>query len=158
MSTRPGIRRAIVSGGVVLALFLAAVTVRSAALWTSSSAPLSVAPVAVDSIEKALADERMRSAALEQQITELDAAAADLGVALEAARTRLGTDQATATELRASLTAAQKKLVKLEAALRAAASRRAAPATVTVAGGSGMATSRQPQEPGDGVEVEHDDE
>jgi septal ring factor EnvC (AmiA/AmiB activator) len=121
---RPTIRRLLVTLGVVASLIAAGATVRAASLWASSQAPLTVAPVSVESVEMALAQEKSRSAVLEDQIASLQASAADLQGALQTAKGRLATDEATAGELRTSLAAAQDKLAKLEAALAAAANAR----------------------------------
>lgn len=114
---RPTLRRLLVTAGVAGSLIVAGATVRAASQWASTQAPLDVAPVSVESVESALALEKSRAAVLEDQIANLHASAAGLQTALEAAQSRLVTDEATADELRASLAAAQEKLAKLEAAL-----------------------------------------
>lgn len=116
------IRRNLVIVGVVSALVLGAATVRAAAVWTAASAPLEQPPAALSSMRDALAQEKERSAALEQQLADLTQASNDLAAALTAARTQVATDSQTADTLRASLAAAQQKLAKLEAALKAAQS------------------------------------
>lgn len=131
IANRPTIRRLLVTIGVAGSLLVAGATIRAAALWAANEAPLTVAPVSVESVQQALDQERGRSAALEAQLAELEASTADLTAALTAANARLGTDQATADDLRASLTAAQRKLAKLEAALKAAAAKRASAAVQT---------------------------
>jgi septal ring factor EnvC (AmiA/AmiB activator) len=118
---RPTVRRLLVTFGVVASLVAAGATIRAASLWAAGQAPLTVAPVSVESVRLALEQEQSRSAALEEQIASLQASAAELEAALASAGDRLVTDQATADELRASLAAAQEKLAKLEAALAAAA-------------------------------------
>jgi septal ring factor EnvC (AmiA/AmiB activator) len=131
------LRRLLVTLGVVASLVVAGITVRAASIWAASEAPLTVAPVSVESVEMALAQEKSRSAILEDQIAALQSSAGDLTGALSAAGTRLATDQATADELRASLAAAQAKLAKLEAALAAQAKAAAAHTTTrSTSGGS----------------------
>jgi phage shock protein A len=53
----------------------------------------------------------------------LESSTSDLTAALDAAQAQVGADEQTATELRASLAAAQDKLAKLEASLKATAAR-----------------------------------
>jgi len=120
-ATRPTLRRLLVTIGVVASLIAAGATIRAASLWAATQAPLTVAPVSVDSVRQALAQEKARSVVLEDQIASLQASAIDLQGALQTARDRLASDAATADELRASLAAAQDKLAKLEAALAAQA-------------------------------------
>lgn len=134
---RPTIRRLIVTVGVVASLIAAGATVRAASLWASSKAPLTVAPVSVESVEMALAQEKSRSAVLEDQIASLQASAADLQGALQTAKGRLATDEAAAGELRTSLATAQDKLAKLEAALAAAAKARTRSTSGTSSVGGG---------------------
>lgn len=134
------IRRNLVIVGVMSALVLGGATVRAAAAWTAASAPLEQPPAALASIRDALAQERARSAALEQQLGDLTKASTDLAAALEAARAQVTADSGTASTLRASLAAAQAKLTQLQAALKAAqAAQAAAPAAPppVPAGGGG---------------------
>ena len=123
VAARPTVRRILVTIGVVLSLITAGATIRAASLWAASHAPLTVAPVSIDSVQMALAQEKSRSVVLEEQIASLEQSAIELNAALGAARDRLVTDQATADELRASLAAAQDKLTTLEASLAAAQAR-----------------------------------
>ena len=109
-------------------------TVRAAALWAATNAPLSVAPDSLDSLAGALEQERTRSAELVSQLTDLQRSGAALQAALRAAQARLGEDQATAEGLRDDLAAAEAKLKKVEDALRAAAARQ--PTVVTSGGGT----------------------
>jgi chromosome segregation ATPase len=124
MTANPSVRRLLVTIGVAGSLLVAGLTIRTASLWAASQAPLSVAPVSVDSLQQSLEQERSRSSALEAQLKELEGSTTDLIAALEAAQGQVGADEQTAEELRASLTAAQDKLTKLEAALKAAAAKR----------------------------------
>ncbi len=113
------LRRACVTLGVVASLVLGAVTVRAAAAWTASAAPMDAPPISASEIYGRLADASIRSAALEQQIVDLTARTADLATALAATNKRVGTDTATARTLRKQLAAAQKKLAALTRALNA---------------------------------------
>ena len=124
MTSNPSLRRLLVTIGVAGSLLMAGMTIRAASLWAADQAPLSVAPVSVASVQQALDQERSRSAALEAQLHELESSTTDLTAALQAAKDRVGADELTAEDLRASLTAAQDKLTKLEAALKAAAAKR----------------------------------
>ncbi|HEX8024749.1 MAG TPA: hypothetical protein VF484_00955 [Candidatus Limnocylindrales bacterium] len=137
--SRPAIRRTVVLLGVALSLVLAAATIRIAADWAASSAPLAVPPASLTSIESALAGERARSAALQAQLDSLRASSDQLSNALAAANDRLVTDQTTADGLRSDLAAAQQKLATLEAALKAAAAK-ARPAGTTTRSSSGGST------------------
>lgn len=147
---RPTLRRLLVTLGVAASLIAAGATVRAASLWAAGQAPLTVAPVSVESVRMALAQEKSRSAMLEDQIAELQASAAELSSALQAAGDRLLTDQATADELRASLAAAQDKLAKLEAALAAQAKAAARTTTQTTSGSSTAGEHHEDEHEGDG--------
>jgi septal ring factor EnvC (AmiA/AmiB activator) len=149
MTSNPSFRRLLVTVGVAGSLLMAGMTVRAASLWAANEAPLNVAPVSVDSVQQALDQERTRSAALEAQLRELEGSTADLTAALAAAQARVGVDETTAEDLKASLTAAQDKLAKLEAALKAAATKRATTTVKTTTG-----TTRSD----DGGEHEFDDD
>lgn len=111
------LRRTIVTAGVASSLVLGAVTVRAAAAWTASVAPLDAPPISATDISSRLADASAQSAALEQQIVDLTARTTELSQALAAADKRVGTDSTTAKTLRAQLAAAQKKLAALSKAL-----------------------------------------
>lgn len=137
MTANPSFRRLLVTIGVAGSLLVAGLTIRAASLWAASQAPLSVAPVSVESVQQALEQERSRSAALEAQLRELESSTTDLTGALQAAQDRVGADAQTAEDLRASLTAAQDKLAKLEAALKAAARRSTTTVRATTSSGSG---------------------
>jgi hypothetical protein len=127
ITNRPTFRRLLVTIGIAGSLLVAGATIRAASLWAANQAPLTVAPVSVESVQRALEQERSRSAELQTQLSALESSTAQLNSALLEAQNRAGTDQTAAEELRASLTAAQDKLTKLEAALAAAAKR--APST-----------------------------
>ena len=147
MTRHLAFRRTLVTLGVAGTLLGAGLTIRAAASWASTEAPLDVAPVSVASVQDALALERARSDALAAQLRSLESSTADLAKALEAAQSQVGADALTATDLRAALTAAQKKLAKLEASLKAASSRTVTTTRSTSAGSVGD----------DEHEEEHDD-
>lgn len=149
MTSNPSLRRLLVTFAVAGSLLVAGLTIRAASLWAATQAPLTVAPVSVDSVQQALDQERARSAALEAQLRELESSAGDLTAALQTAQERVGADEATAVDLRASLTAAQEKLAKLEKALKAAAAKQSTTSTRT--------TTTSTRSAGSG-EVEHDDD
>jgi chromosome segregation ATPase len=151
MTSNPPLRRLLVTLAIAGALIIAGVTVRAASSWAATRAPLSVAPVSLDSVQLALEQERARSAALEAQLRELESSAGDLTAALQAARDRVGADEATAEDLRTSLTAAQDRLAKLEAALKAAAAKQATSTTTST-----RATTSTPS--GESDDGEHDDD
>ena len=149
-------RRAAITLGVIAAVLLAGFTVRAAALWAATNAPLSVAPDSLDSLAGALEQERTRSAALVSQLTDLQRSGADLQAALQAAQARLGEDQATAEGLRDDLAAAEAKLKKVEDALRAAAARQ--PTVVTSGGGTRATREDRNEDHDEEDEPEHDDD
>ena len=148
MTAHAFLRRTLITLGIAASLLAAGLTIRAASMWAATSAPLQIAPASVASIQDALDQERARSAGLEQQLADLESSAAQLRGALDAANTQAGVDQGTADELRASLSAAQQKLSKLEASLRAAR-------TATRAGGSTGAGGSGGSDDGAG---EHDDD
>ncbi|HEX8941465.1 MAG TPA: hypothetical protein VF763_15065 [Candidatus Limnocylindrales bacterium] len=121
------VRRTTVIGGVVLSLVVGAATIRAAAAWTASSAPLPAPAVSSETLRAQLDVERARSAALQQQLDDLTSRGTQLGAALDAAKAHLATDAATADQLRGQLAAAQARI--------AAVSRQLAPYQ---AGGSGQ--------------------
>jgi peptidoglycan hydrolase CwlO-like protein len=138
-AARPAVRRLLVTIGVAGSLLIAGVTVRAASQWAAIQAPLTVAPVSVESVQAALDQERTRSADLQRQLAALQASTSQLSSALSEAQARVGTDQTTAEDLRASLAAAQDKLTKLQASLAAAAkqSTRSGSTTTVTSGSSG---------------------
>jgi TolA-binding protein len=140
VAARPAFRRLLVTIGVAGSLLIAGVTIRAASQWAAIQAPLTVAPVSVESVQRALEAEQSRSAELQAQLAALEGSTSQLSSALAEAQARAGTDQATAEELRTSLTAAQAKLTKLEAALAAAAKKAASTRTTTVSSGTGTSS------------------
>jgi hypothetical protein len=135
-------RRTIVTAGVVGSLVLGAVTVRAAAAWTASAAPLDAPPVSVTDLAQRLSDEQARSEALEVQLVDLTSRTTELATALDAATQRIGTDTNVAKSLRAQLTTAQKKLAALMKALKAPAR------TTTTTAPRPTATPAPTREPG----------
>jgi chromosome segregation ATPase len=108
------VRRPLVLLGVVVSLLIGTASIRAAAAWTAASSPLTARPPSVESLQAALATEQDRSAVLRVQLDGLAAGSTDLTAALEAARDRIAVDAAQATQLQASLAAAQAKLAALE--------------------------------------------
>ncbi len=132
------VRRFATVTGVVLSLAIGVTTIRAAAGWTASAASLGASPPTVESLQKALASERDRSAALQAQLDRLSVGSADLSAALDAARQRIADDTAQAQKLRAGLATAKSKLATLEQSIRAAAaSRTSRPATTTTSAPAG---------------------
>src|SRR5512147_338989 len=94
ISSRPTFRRLLVTIGVAGSLLVAGATIRAASLWAATQAQLTVAPVSVESVQKALEQERSRSADLQAQLSALESSTAQLNAALAEAQARAGTDQA----------------------------------------------------------------
>ncbi|HEX3264753.1 MAG TPA: hypothetical protein VHR16_03710 [Candidatus Limnocylindrales bacterium] len=148
MTFTPALRRIVVTLGLTVAVLGAAGTIVAASRWTESQAPLGIAPVSLQSVQDALAQERQRSAALEVQLASIESASSDLATALAVAKEQLATDAKTATDLRTSLQAAQDRLAKVEEALRAAERARTATvvrSSVTSASGSTGASTGEPE-------------
>jgi DNA repair exonuclease SbcCD ATPase subunit len=119
---------------VVAALTIGFGSIQAAALWTAASAPLTVAPVSVATLQSQLADERNRSMAVVQQLAALESQSTDLAAALQAAHAQIDTETTHAADLAAQLKAAKERLAKLEATIKAAnkaARARAAAAAAT---------------------------
>jgi septal ring factor EnvC (AmiA/AmiB activator) len=112
------VRRTAVIVVVVFSLSVGALAVRSAAVWTAASAPLTVAPISAEALVLKLTDERDRSAALEQQLTALINRTNELSAALKAVDDRIATDARTARDLRDKLASARKKLQAMNRAVR----------------------------------------
>jgi len=133
MTRSQSARRLATVVGVIAALVLGFGSIRAAAAWTAASAPLSVTPDSVASLQSKLADEQNRSAALQQQLDALAAQSSDLASTLEAARARIGADTGHAQDLAAQLKAAKQRLAKLQATIAAAnRASQASAAAVTV--------------------------
>jgi DNA repair exonuclease SbcCD ATPase subunit len=151
MIRSPYPRRLLTLVGVVAALGLGFASIQVASAWTAASAPLTVAPDSVSTLQSRLSDEQSRSAALQGQLDALESQSTDLASALRAAHARIDGDASHAADLAAQLKTARQRLAKLEAAI-AAANRaslaRAASATIV-----GVTTAPAPPpsrgEPGD---------
>jgi DNA repair exonuclease SbcCD ATPase subunit len=120
MDLSPAPRRFLTMIGVALAMLLAVGTIRAAAAWTAASAPLTVAPTSVATLQARLLDEQARSAALQRRLDALTTSSGDLASALEQARARIDADTANAADLSAQLDKAKRRLAKLDAAIAAA--------------------------------------
>jgi DNA repair exonuclease SbcCD ATPase subunit len=146
-------RRLITLVGVVAALTIGFGSIQAAALWTAASAPLTVAPVSVATLQSQLADERNRSTAVVQQLAALESQSMDLAAALQAAHAQIDTETTHAANLAAQLKAAKERLAKLEATIKAAnkaARARAAAAAatkVTTVSAPGPASGGEHDEP-----------
>ncbi len=130
----PRIRRLVTVVGVIAALLLGYGSIRAAAAWTAASAPLTVAPVSVTTLQDRLAVEQARSVDLRLQLQTLNTQSTELTAALEAAQAQITTDTDNATQLAKDLKAAKTKLAKLEASIakaRLAAQRPAVVVTKT---------------------------
>jgi len=120
MTRSQSARRFATVAGVIAALVLGFGSIRAAAAWTAASAPLSVTPDSVTTLQSRLADEQGRSEALQQQLDTLAGQSTDLATALDAARARIGADAGHAEDLAAQLKAARQRLAKLQATIAAA--------------------------------------
>lgn len=134
---RGPLRRALVLAGVAGSLVLGGATIRAAAAWTATAAPLSVAPASTEMLTARLAEEEGRSAQLRRELDALQATTSDLRSALDAAQTRIAADADAADALRTRLERAKTRLATLEASIalaRSATSR--APAVRPSGGGA----------------------
>jgi chromosome segregation ATPase len=148
------LRRLITTVGVIAALLLGFGTIKAAAAWTAASAPLTIAPTSISTLQSQLETEQARSADLQDQLRSLASQSTDLTVALEAAQVRIAADADQASQLAKDLKTAKKKLAKLQATIRATQAA-AARQTKTV-----RATAAPTQRSGDddGGEREDDDD
>ena len=119
-------RRAVISLGVVAALLVGVLSIRGAAVWAAGSAPLSSAPVTVDSLQAELAAEQDRSATLQSDLDAMTAKATELNSALDAAGSQVDAGTSTATDLDGRLQAAQARLQKLQSLIVSAQAQLAA--------------------------------
>jgi hypothetical protein len=118
MTVSPGrARRLVTIVGVALVLVLGYGSIRAAAAWTAASAPLTVAPVSITSVEDRLAVEQARSGDLRLRLESLSAQSTEMTAALVAAQAQITTDADNATVLAKELADAKKKLAKLEASI-----------------------------------------
>lgn len=114
------VRRLLTVAAVIAALVLGFGSIRAAAAWTAASAPLTVAPVSVSTLQARLTDEQSRSAVLQQQLQALESQSTDLASALEAANARIDADASHAKDLAAQLKTAKQRLAKLAATIASA--------------------------------------
>ena len=130
MSTkRLALRRLATALAVVAVIALGFGSIEAASAWTAASAPLTIAPVSVTTLQANLADEHARSQALTDQLHELDARSHDLESALAQANDRIAGDATHASDLEKQLAAASRKLNKLETAIATAKKQLAVQAT-----------------------------
>jgi hypothetical protein len=113
-------RRVLTVIAVAASLLLGFGAIRASAAWTAAAAPISVAPISVDTLKVRLADESDRSAALLDRLTTLTSHADELSAALVAAKARIGEDAAHADQLAKDLAAAKEKLAALEKSIKQA--------------------------------------
>lgn len=124
------LRRLITVAGVIAALLLGYGSIRAAAAWTAASAPMSVAPVSISTLQERLSNEQARSADLESRLQDLTSQSTQMSAALEAAQARIVADLDNASAMTKDLKAAKQKLAKLEASI--AKARQAAAQRTTV--------------------------
>jgi len=125
------LRRLFTVVGVIAALLLGYGSIRAAAAWTAASAPMSVAPVSISTLQDRLTTEQARSADLEARLQDLTTQSTQMSAALEAAQARIVADLDNAAALTKDLKDAKKKLAKLQATI-ASARQAAANRTVVV--------------------------
>lgn len=112
------LRRGATVLAVILALTVGFFAIRVASAWTAASAPLSVSPGSVATLQQQLDAERARTAALTAEIERLVADSDQLSAAVEAARAQIGQETEHTAQVSADLEAAQKRLRDLEKAIR----------------------------------------
>jgi peptidoglycan hydrolase CwlO-like protein len=151
MIRSPYLRRLLTTVGVIAALVIGFGSIRAASMWTAASAPLTVAPSSVSTLQSQLADEQNRSAALQQQLDALESQSTDLASALQAAHARIDVDASHAKNLATQLKTAKQRLAKLEATIMAAnQASQARAARVTVVQTAVTSAPTGGGEPGDG--------
>ena len=114
------LRRLATVVGVILVMAVGVTSIQAAATWTAASAPLTVAPVSMETLKARLADEEARSAALQAQLDELDQHSRGLVDALAQAQTRVTANSGDAETIRAQMAASTKRLARLDAAIATA--------------------------------------
>lgn len=150
-------RRSAVVLGVTASLLAAALTIRLAASWTASAAPLDQRPPDAAQLVARLQDEQARAAGLVEQLGQVDVQARELRTALAAAREKAASDAASAKDLTVQLARAKARLAALQAQLAAAAARQPATVTVTSAAAPAPAAPASHEDDEDEHE-EHEDE
>lgn len=144
-------RRALTVVAVAVSLLIGFGAIRASAAWTSSAAPLTVAPVAPETLQTRLAAETARSADLVGRLDALTAHADELTAALAAAEARIGADAGHADELAKELAAAKQKLATLEKQIKQASRTQVVVAPATTKATSGTSSD-------DEVDYEDDEE
>lgn len=153
------LRRVLTIAGVIAVMAVGVGSIRAAAAWTASSAPLTVAPVALKDLESRLADERARSAALQSQLDAIDLRSRALGAALLQAQDRVVVDTGDADAISAQMAAASRKLAKVEAAIaKAERSLAAAQAVARRQAAAVAASSSTAARPAHEDDDDHEDE
>ncbi len=117
------LRRAVVLTATIAVIGIAVGTVKVAADWRAASAPLDVAPVAMDTINAQLVAETDRAGVLSDQVGSAADQIATLKAALLEAGDHINTDAQTAAQLKEQLAVATSKLETLQGQLKAAQSR-----------------------------------
>ncbi len=123
MTAELKVRRALVVGGVVLAIVVGVGSIGAAAAMTAAAAPPPAPPVSIETLRQALAAEQDRGAALQAQLDELDGLTSSLSDALAGTKDRVTTDGKSASAIAKQLKSAQAKLAQVKALLARARSR-----------------------------------
>jgi peptidoglycan hydrolase CwlO-like protein len=113
-------RRGTTLVAILVAVAIGLLAIRVAAAWAATSAPLTVSPVAVETLRGQLEVERARSEQLLAELGRLSSQSSELRTALDAANGRIADDSEHAADLAKDLDTAQKKLAKLEKEIRRA--------------------------------------
>jgi hypothetical protein len=138
------LRRVLVVAGVVASLFVGALSIEAAAVWTRAAAPPAAPAVTVASLQTQLDAERRRSASLGDQLRTMDAGSQELAAGLAAADARIAADLKAAQAMSADLAATKKQLTALKsqmAAAKAALARAASSAAAASAGAPASAAT-----------------
>ena len=144
------LRRTLTLALAVAALLLGFAAIRAASAWTAEAAPLVVSPTAAADIQAKLAAEQARTLDLEAQISTMSGQADELTTALRAAQDRIVSDGGHADQHAADLAAANARLKKLEAAIKAASAQKIVTVVRTSAPSGGSSASQAEHE------VEHE--
>jgi septal ring factor EnvC (AmiA/AmiB activator) len=150
-------RRALVLGASVAVIAAAAGTVKVAADWRASDAPLDVAPVGVETINAQLVSETDRAGVLAEEIDAVADQIADLRSAVASADQQVTDDTNGAEALNAELAAAAKKLETLQGQLKAANDRLSALNRAATRQAAANSAAKSTSSSGD-HEEEHDEE
>lgn len=148
-----GRRRSAIVLALAASVVAAVLTIRIAATWTASAAPMSVRPPDAAQLIARLEGERERAHGLVERLAAMSDQAEELRVALAAARDKARADAATAEELTGQLERARQRLSSLQEQLAAAA---AVPTVTITAAGTGTTILAQ-NGGGEGDEADEDD-